>query len=263
MLTCEYRHPWRTVRFEFDTVDTIPRILSYREHDAVTISAPPTANITIASSNDVISHAYPTNDEDASQREFELQQFVEELHPRTDRLVVVSTDRLFEGTAWSTILGIKGATEGMYTDIEGILAAACADQPSAYIGCLGNSWWFAEVENKPRALIRFSDADGSDPYATVTGIIDHLMANNELSSRRLTVFGHSVSAALLVAIQKQYIKQFDSVERFQPFRHVHATLPTDIAGKVLARSHVLGAAVGVMMMATGMVDPVALPLVAQ
>ena len=253
MPICEYQNPLRTVRFGYELEQDVIRLISYTEDDAVTAPKDSDADVVVIHGANIIHHSYPVFTDNGERRTFELNEFLQELEVNRDRVVVIPSGDSSEGTAWSTILGIIRAPANVLTDVECLLAVSRIDSPAVYIGFTGKAWWLSESTDSIRQLSCLAASTATDETDDAVAIVQNVLEDYSFEARRLVVYGDAVTPGLLKELQKRFLSSFDIVERFQPFRFIRSNVPMDVGQRILSRAHILGCAVGAMLIQQGIV----------
>lgn len=254
MPICEYQHPLRTIQFGYELEGDVIRLTSYKEEDAVTVPTNSDADVVVIHGANIVHHSYPVLTDNNERRSFELREFLQDFDINRDRIVVIPSGGTRDGTAWSTILGIIRAPYNTVTDLECLLAVSSIADPAVYIGFTGKAWCLTETTDGIRHLSYRAASTDADETTDAIALVQSVLEDYAFEARRLVVYGDAVTPELLKELQKHYGSIFDSVERFQPFRLIRSSVPADVGTRILSRAHILGCAVGAMLIQQGIVS---------
>lgn len=258
MPTCEYRHPLRTIVLTYRLQAGLLSLEEYHETATVDSATPSGADVVVHHGDAVATHSYPVLTDNAERRIFELDHFLQEVTSLEHHIVAIESRGTYQGSAWTTLMGVDKCGRHNVSDIEGILATARLDEPTVYVGRSGSRWWVLDAGSTVEHVLCIPVSEGAS--TSHADVLDSVQQMLDFKGRRCTVFGDAVTPQDLVGIQQRVGKQFHVVERFQPFRHVLSKLTAESERRVLSRSHMLGCMVGAMLLHEGLVAPVSVEL---
>lgn len=268
-----YLHPMRTIFTSWESLKDSPTLTDYREfepmtHGYILPDSLRSANVirdalTVAvHTSYLIYHTFPFDAAENLQDRliFELREFSGSADQSENYIRRVRHTGKAYGADWMSLLVFPqqllqaihemfGTQTAVVSDIEADIEAAKLEGECVLIGCRGGFVWTASVrgEQAPYHLERRPVSAHMPTEMLMEESLTEHEASVQPTWSEIRLYGDNLTPVVLQTFADSLVGKGRVVQRFNPFRHVHALVPGETQDGIIKRAHILSPLVGAVL----------------